>query len=120
MIADPLRWLMILVLSRIAGRGDAGPLRNANQVRDRRDSELLHDAAAMNFDRLLGRVQFRRNLLVQQTQNHEAKNVELTRRQFIDEVTAPAPSPAFSLLFITTFQSPLDRFAQSHGAKVFQ
>ena len=111
---------MILVLSRIAGRNDAGALRNANQVRDRRNSELLHDAAAMNFDRLLGRVQFRCNLLVQQTQNHEAKNVELTRRQFIDEATRLASSPAFAQLFPTAFQSTLDCLDQFPVVKRLQ
>jgi hypothetical protein len=49
-------------------------------------TEPLHDAVAMDFDRLLRCVQFRRSLFVQKTHNNEAQNFELTRRQFVDDV----------------------------------
>src|SRR5260370_22637295 len=98
-----------LVLCGLAGRRDAGALRNANQISHRGDTELLHDAAAMNFDRLLRRVQFRRNLFVQQAYNHEAKNFELTGRQFIDTSTCFPSFPVSAQLFLSTFQSTLDR-----------
>ena len=55
---------LILVLCAIAGRDDAGPLGHANQIRHRGNAELLHNPAAMNFDRLLRRVQLRGNLFV--------------------------------------------------------
>ena len=53
-----------LVLCGPAGRRDAGALRDAHEIRHGSDTELLHDAAAMNFDRLLGSVQLRSDLFV--------------------------------------------------------
>src|SRR5205823_11018263 len=102
---------------RIVGWRDAGALRNAHQVGDRRDSELLHDAAAMNLDRLLGGVQFRGNLFVQKTDDDETQNLKLTRRQFVDASTCFPSFPAFVQLFLGTFESKFDRFDQFYIVK---
>src|SRR6266849_3629667 len=98
-----------LVLCGIASRRDAGALRDAHEISHGRDTALLHDAAAMNFDRLLGRVQFRRNLFVQQAHNDEAQNFKLPRRQFIDTSTRLVSLLAFAQLFLSMFQTTLDR-----------
>jgi hypothetical protein len=62
------------------GRDNAGALRNANQIGHRGDPEFLHNAPAMNFDRLLGRVQFRGDLFVQKAHDHETQDLKLARR----------------------------------------
>src|SRR3979411_407525 len=101
-----------LVLCGIADRRDVGALRDATQLGHGGDTELLHDAAAMNFDRLFRRVQFRRNLFVQQAYSHEAKNFELTGRQFIDTSTRFPSFLESAQLFLSTFQSTLGRYDQ--------
>ena len=61
------------------GRHNARTLRETDQIRDRAGSELLHRAAAMNFDRLFRCLQLGRDLFVEQTGNDEAENLKLTR-----------------------------------------
>ena len=86
----------------MAARRDAGALRDANQIRHGGDAELLHDAAPMNLDCLLSRVQLRRNLFVQKTHHDKAQNFKLTRGQFLDTSTRFPSFPASAQLFLST------------------
>src|SRR5436305_7060252 len=102
---------------RIVGWRDAGALRNAHEIGDGSDPELLHDTAAMNLDRLFGGVEFRGNLFVQKTHDDEAQDLKLTRRQFLDATTCFPSFPAFVQLFLGTFESKFDRFDQFYIVK---
>src|SRR5688572_29889867 len=74
----------------------------------------------MDLYRLLSRVQFRCDLLVQKTDNDEAQHLEFSRRQLINQTARLASFRACAQGFPASIQSVLNRFDELVVVKRFQ
>src|SRR5271157_2387136 len=69
---------------------DLQVLRHPHQIRQRLGMHFAHDAPAMNLDRVLGYVQFGRNLLVKEPGNHLLHDFLLAQSATDTDFATPA------------------------------